>query len=49
MKYIYECRILLVDDNMELQEMVKGILRKEGFTHVDTAADCAGTLRYFAG
>lgn len=48
MNYIYECRILLVDDNKQLQEMVCGMLHKEGFSHIDTASCCADTLRYFS-
>lgn len=48
MKHIYECRILLVDDNPQLREMVCNILHREGFSHVDTASDCAGTLSYFS-
>lgn len=48
MNYIYECRILLVDDNTQLQEMVCGMLHKEGFSHIDTASGCADTLRYFS-
>lgn len=38
--YIYDCRILLVDDNAQLRQMVKDILKKEGFLHVDTASGC---------
>lgn len=47
MRTIYDSRILLVDDNRQLREMVKEILAKEGFLSVDTA-DCAGTAEdYF--
>ncbi|MDO4332950.1 MAG: response regulator transcription factor [Eubacteriales bacterium] len=38
--YIYDCRIRLVDDNAQLRQMVKDILKKEGFLHVDTATNC---------
>ena len=48
MKYVYECRILLVDDNPQLREMVCDMLHREGFAHIDTASDCAGTLLYFS-
>ena len=48
MKYIQECKILLVDDNLELQKMVINILNKEGFYHTDTAAGCADTLDYLS-
>ena len=46
MKYVYECRILLVDDNIELQKMVGNMLQKEGFQNIDMASDCAGTMLY---
>ncbi len=49
MKYVYECRILLVDDNLQLQEMICDMLHKEGFSHIDTASCCADTLLYFSG
>ena len=31
----FECRILLVDDEAELLEMVGGLLMKEGYRQVD--------------
>lgn len=40
MNSIYESRLLLVDDNAQLRQMVKDILRKEGFLHIETAANC---------
>lgn len=40
MNHIYESRLLLVDDNAQLRQMVKDILRKEGFLHIETAANC---------
>lgn len=49
MKYIYECRILLIDDHAQLREMVCNMLHKEGFPYIDTAADCAGALLYLSG
>lgn len=48
MKYIHECRILLVDDNIELQKMVCDMLSKEGFSNVDAASNCTDTLLYFS-
>ncbi len=48
MKYVYECRILLVDDNLQLQEMICDMLHKEGFSHIDTASSCADALLYFS-
>ena len=41
----YECRILLVDDETELLQMVGKLLAKEGYKHVDCAADCREALR----
>lgn len=40
MNHVYECSILLVDDNEELLAMIEDILRKKGFGHIYTAADC---------
>lgn len=40
MQHIYNSKILLVDDNAQLRQMVKDILRKEGFLHIETAANC---------
>lgn len=40
MNHIYECRILIVDDNEELRAMLSQILKKEGFGHLYTAANC---------
>lgn len=40
MKYIYDSDILLVDDNAQLRQMVKDILKKEGFLHIETASNC---------
>lgn len=39
-RYVYDCRILLVDDSKELRQMVQDILKREGFLHIETAADC---------
>lgn len=37
---LYDCKILLVDDEKELREMVGGFLRRAGFHKVTVAADC---------
>lgn len=37
---IYESHILLVDDNAQLRQMVKDILKREGFLHIETASNC---------
>lgn len=39
-EHIYESRILLVDDNAQLRQMVTEILKREGFGNVETAANC---------
>ncbi len=40
MNHIYECRILLVDDNDQLLSMLTHMLNKEGFTNLETASCC---------
>lgn len=40
MNHIYECRILLIDDNQELLSMLARMLNKEGFLNLTTAACC---------
>lgn len=40
MNHIYECKILLIDDNQELLSMLTHILNKEGFTKLSTASCC---------
>lgn len=47
LNHIYESKILIVDDNIELQIMVKKILNKEGFLNVSTAADCKSAETFF--
>lgn len=44
MNHIYECQILLIDDNPELLSMLTHILKKEGFTNL-TAASCCREAR----
>ncbi len=43
MEHIYECRILIVDDNAELLAMLTNILKKEGFQSLKTASCCQET------
>ncbi len=40
MEQIQDAKILLVDDNTELLEMLSGILTREGFLHLFTAKSC---------
>lgn len=47
MRNIYEGRILLVDDNVQLLELVAGALHREGFLYVDTAVSVKETEGYF--
>lgn len=44
---LYNCRILLVDDNEELLHMTAGILRKSGYETVLTASDCREAMECF--
>lgn len=37
---LYDCKILLVDDEKALREMVSGFLHRAGFHNVTVAADC---------
>ena len=34
------CKILVVDDEKELRELLQELLRKEGYFSVDTASSC---------
>ncbi|MDD3890189.1 MAG: response regulator transcription factor [Syntrophomonadaceae bacterium] len=47
MNNIYDCRLLVVDDEPELLMMVKEILHQDGFTRVLTAADCMQARQLF--
>lgn len=47
MKHIYDCTLLVVDDNKELCRMIEGILRREGFCNIDMAFDVRETEAYF--
>lgn len=42
---LHECRILLVDDEAELLQMVGKMLRDEGYRYVDAASDCAQAIQ----
>ncbi|MDE7028848.1 MAG: response regulator transcription factor [Lachnospiraceae bacterium] len=41
----YECRILLVDDESALRDMLGNLLKREGYQHVDMAADCGSAIK----
>ncbi|MEZ3435659.1 MAG: response regulator transcription factor [Lachnospiraceae bacterium] len=45
--YLKQKRILLVDDEQELLYMVEGILRKEGYTQIQTAGTVSEARRVF--
>ena len=47
MKDIYDCRILIVDDEAGLCKMVKDILQKEGFMRFLSAANCRQAREMF--
>lgn len=47
MNDIFDCKIMIVDDEPELRRMVKGILREEGFLKLVSAADCKEAHRCF--
>lgn len=49
MNHIYESRILLVDDNPDILEMLKNILTRRGFLSVLTASNCAEARKMFSG
>ncbi|MBQ2116533.1 MAG: response regulator transcription factor [Lachnospiraceae bacterium] len=42
---LQECKILLVDDEAALLQMVGNLLNKEGYHNVDTAGDCREAIR----
>ncbi len=44
---LYDCKILLIDDNKELTSMICGILKKNGFDTVYTAGDCRSGMEVF--
>ena len=45
---VFDCKILIVDDEPELRGMVSEILRREGFFRIVSAADCKEARRLFA-
>ena len=46
---LYDCKILLVDDEKALREMVCGFLEHAGFRHVSAAENCReAEKRFFA-
>ncbi len=47
MNHIYDSKILIVDDNSDILEMLKSILSRRGFLHVRTASDCAQARKLF--
>lgn len=48
MNDIFDCRLLIVDDEPELRKMVNEILRREGFMKIISAADCKEARQLFA-
>lgn len=48
MRHIYECNILIVDDNLALLQMITEILTKEGFLNIMTASDCKSARTVFS-
>ncbi len=48
MNDIFDCKLLIVDDETELCRMVNEILRREGFTKVISAADCQQARELFS-
>lgn len=49
MNHIYECRILIVDDNPQLLDMLFSILKKEGYQSLYTASSCREAREVFEG
>lgn len=45
---LYDCKILLVDDEKALRDMVSGFLRRAGFHKVTVAANCLEAEELFA-
>lgn len=45
---IFDCRLLIVDDEPELRKMVSEILQREGFMKVISAANCREARHIFA-
>lgn len=47
MNDIFDCKLLLVDDEPELRRMVSSILRQSGFKKIISAADCSHARMLF--
>ncbi len=47
MKHIHDARILLVDDNPDILDMLKNILTRQGFTSVKAAENCGQARELF--
>lgn len=47
MNDIFDCKLLLVDDEPELRRMVSSILRQSGFKKIISAADCSHSRLLF--
>lgn len=45
---IYDCKLLIVDDEQELRRMVIAILKQNGFQKIISAGDCSEARRLFA-
>lgn len=45
---LYDSRILLVDDELQLLKMVRGLCIKEGYKNVDTASDYKEAIKLFS-
>lgn len=48
MEHIYEARILLVDDNQDILDMLKTMLSRRGFLSIETASNCRTARALFA-
>lgn len=48
MNDIFDCKLLIVDDEPELCRMVREILRREGFMKIIIAANCKEARQLFA-
>lgn len=47
MNHLYEARILLIDDNLDILEMLKNILIRRGFLSIRTASNCEKAREIF--
>ena len=44
---LYDSRILLIDDNIELADMIRDMLRRNGYANVSCAHTCKQGMRMF--